>query len=132
MKLYRSKGTTWTGTQADARAIERDFESIEVPTDKPGLLEFLNTFEVRFVEREQEASPEAETPASDPVRDPVEFCPVCKRDAAHKNAKHMAAVEAAICIYADLDDIQDLAVLDRVQAALYERRAALCPVDIET
>lgn len=47
MKLYRTTLGTWAGTQADAKAIAKDqdpsgFETVEVPTDKPGLLEFLN------------------------------------------------------------------------------------------
>ena len=44
MKLYLSNSRTWTGTQADAKAAQGgpDFESIEVPTDKPGLIAWLN------------------------------------------------------------------------------------------
>ena len=51
MNLYRSLGHKWTGTQADARAAnngDKNFEHIDVPTDKPGLLAFLNTFDVRL------------------------------------------------------------------------------------
>jgi hypothetical protein len=44
LNLYLSLGHIWTGTQADARAAQggKDFLSVEVPTDKAGLLEFLN------------------------------------------------------------------------------------------
>ena len=45
MNLYRSLGHVWTGTQADAKAAnngDKDFEHIEVPVDKAGLLQFLN------------------------------------------------------------------------------------------
>ena len=45
MNLYRSLGHIWTGTQADARAAnngDKDFEHIDVPTDKASLLQFLN------------------------------------------------------------------------------------------
>jgi len=44
MNLYLSLGHIWTGTQADARAAQggKDFQSIDVPTDKAGLLAFLN------------------------------------------------------------------------------------------
>lgn len=44
MKLYRSKGSIWTGTQADAKAAQggTDFEAIEVPVDKPSLIAWLN------------------------------------------------------------------------------------------
>jgi len=39
MRLYRTVAGTWAGTQADAG---KDFEQIEVPTDKPSLLAWLN------------------------------------------------------------------------------------------
>ena len=45
MNLYRSKGYIWTGTQADAKAAndgDKNFEHIDVPTDKAGLIAFLN------------------------------------------------------------------------------------------
>lgn len=51
MNLYRSLGHIWTGTQADARAAnngDKDFEHIDVPTDKAGLLQFLNEMEARL------------------------------------------------------------------------------------
>jgi hypothetical protein len=51
MNLYRSLGHIWTGTQADARAAnngDKDFEHIDVPTDKPSLLQFLNEMEARL------------------------------------------------------------------------------------
>ena len=41
MRLYRTNDGQWAGTQADAKKIGK-FEQIEVPTDKAGLLEFLN------------------------------------------------------------------------------------------
>lgn len=43
MRLYVSKNNQWTGTQSDAKALG-SFDQIEVPTDKPGLMEFLNNF----------------------------------------------------------------------------------------
>jgi hypothetical protein len=42
MIFYRTPDGAWHATQAAARAIDRRFEQVEVPTDKPGLLEFLN------------------------------------------------------------------------------------------
>lgn len=60
MKLYKTKGLNdqegwsqkWDGTQADARATRKDFKErglskietkeVDVPTDKPGLLAWLN------------------------------------------------------------------------------------------
>jgi len=45
MRLYRSKGHVWTGTEADAKAANdgmKGWEKIEVPTDKPSLIAWLN------------------------------------------------------------------------------------------
>lgn len=39
MKLYRKTDGTWAGTQAEAG---KGFEPVEVPTDKPGLIAWLN------------------------------------------------------------------------------------------
>lgn len=44
MKLYLTQAGRWSGTQADAR-LDGSFEQIEVPTDKPGLLDWLNNRE---------------------------------------------------------------------------------------
>ena len=41
MRLYTDNQGNWAGTQADAKKFGR-FEQVEVPTDKPTLLEFLN------------------------------------------------------------------------------------------
>lgn len=50
MILYLSNGCDWTGTQADAKAKQggKDFETIEVPTDKTGLMAFLQAMPDRF------------------------------------------------------------------------------------
>ena len=45
MKLYTDNKGRWAGTQSDAKQIGA-FEQIEVPTDKPTLLEFLNKHSV--------------------------------------------------------------------------------------
>lgn len=42
MKLYIANGT-YVGTQADAKAITKQFTEVEVPTDKAGLIGYLNT-----------------------------------------------------------------------------------------
>lgn len=49
MRLYRTADGQWAGTQAAARAACRDaaidgkaWEELDVPTDKPGLLDWLN------------------------------------------------------------------------------------------
>lgn len=41
MRLYRTYDGQWAGTQADAKKLGK-FEQVEVPTDKAGLLDFLN------------------------------------------------------------------------------------------
>lgn len=48
MKLYTDKGGNWVGTQAEAKREMQDycFDQVEVPTDKPNLLRFLNKHEV--------------------------------------------------------------------------------------
>lgn len=43
MRLYRTTAGEWAGTQADARALAgKAWQEVDVPTDKPGLLAFLN------------------------------------------------------------------------------------------
>ncbi len=41
MKLYSANGT-YCGTQADAKAISKEFEAVDVPVDKAGLIDYLN------------------------------------------------------------------------------------------
>jgi hypothetical protein len=45
MKLYTDNKGSWTGTQSDAKQLG-EYEQVEVPTDKPTLLEFLNEYQV--------------------------------------------------------------------------------------
>lgn len=48
MKLYVNKDKTkWAGTQADAKKEFGKIETYEVPTDKAGLIEFLNNYETK-------------------------------------------------------------------------------------
>lgn len=42
MKLYLAAGE-YVGTQAEARKLDREFEQIDVPNDKAGLIDFLNS-----------------------------------------------------------------------------------------
>jgi hypothetical protein len=43
MRLYRTEAGKWAGTQDEARQLAgRAWSQVEVPTDKPGLLAFLN------------------------------------------------------------------------------------------
>ncbi|MEO1169633.1 MAG: hypothetical protein AAFW97_13075 [Pseudomonadota bacterium] len=54
MRLYRTADGEWIGTQADARSAAegRGWEQVEVPTDKAGLLGFLNDMEAKNPRRE--------------------------------------------------------------------------------
>jgi len=42
MRLYMNKQGDWVGTQAEAKKISASM--VDVPTDKPNLLKWLNTF----------------------------------------------------------------------------------------
>ena len=43
MRLYKNSDGVWAGTQADARKYcGKDYIEVDVPTDKPSLLKFLN------------------------------------------------------------------------------------------
>jgi len=42
MRLYMNKQGEWVGTQAEAKKISASM--VDVPTDKPNLLKWLNTF----------------------------------------------------------------------------------------
>jgi len=47
MKLYKNNNGVWAGTQADARKMcGKDYTEVDVPTDKPSLLKFLNLNQV--------------------------------------------------------------------------------------
>ena len=47
MKLYRNSEGVWAGTQADARKMcGKTYSTVDVPTDKPSLLMFLNANKV--------------------------------------------------------------------------------------
>jgi len=47
MKLYKNSNGVWAGTQADARKYcGKDYSTVDVPTDKPNLLGFLNLNQV--------------------------------------------------------------------------------------
>ena len=47
MRLYKNSNGVWAGTQADARKYcGKDYQTVDVPTDKPSLLRFLNANKV--------------------------------------------------------------------------------------
>jgi hypothetical protein len=81
MKLYLTANRFWTGTQADAKLYGKDVEQIEVPTDKPGLVAWLqeewNGFYAE-VERLKGEAP-AEAPRPEGVAPPVPDQPMATR-----------------------------------------------------
>ena len=52
MRLYMNSKGEWVGTQAEAKKIGANM--VEVPTDKPNLLKWLNTFTGKIDEAAQE------------------------------------------------------------------------------
>lgn len=56
MKLYIAAGQ-YVGTQAEAKAIDKGFENVEVPTDKEGLLAYLNMLGQELAEARDEYTP---------------------------------------------------------------------------
>lgn len=145
MNLYRSKGRHWTGTQADAKEAQggKDFEHIDVPTDKAGLIAFLNAMEERvgmagaspdMAEQSPSAFPDSEpntaeeaTPipvyTSAPAPGNSDDCPACQRS--RRVAKMATNSQAAISIMADLEDVNDLTSISRIMDAARARHDAL-------
>ena len=52
MRLYMNKQGEWVGTQAEAKKIGANM--VEVPSDKPNLLKWLNTFTSKIDEAAEE------------------------------------------------------------------------------
>ena len=83
VRLYMNKQGEWVGTQAEAKKISADM--VDVPTDKPNLLKWLNTFTGKIDLSEippLDAAKETETVARKPhkydfwdnIRDVAENC----------------------------------------------------------
>lgn len=53
MKLYRTSAG-FHGTQAEAKSFSKEYEQVEVPTDKPGLIAYLNQMHNAQQDREDE------------------------------------------------------------------------------
>ena len=84
MKLYTDNKGQWVGTQADAKKLGK-FTNPDVPVDKKGLLDFLNTHKVGTTMSESETVPIIKKPdnkklksgswdAYNKVRDHLETC----------------------------------------------------------
>ena len=97
MRLYTDNQGNWAGTQSDAKKFGK-FDQVEVPTDKPTLLEFLNSRRVTDFEAmltdvsvepvKHETHPQSCTanPTAYDVRDAVLNC----------DKKHLGSALAAI------------------------------------
>ena len=49
MKLYTNVNGEWFGTQADAKAGQHPWVPVDVPTDKPSLIEWLNNHDASYL-----------------------------------------------------------------------------------
>ena len=65
MKLYKNSDGVWAGTQLDARKMcGKGYSTVDVPTDKPGLLKFLNLNKVGSLtdnDKQQEVSDDGDS-----------------------------------------------------------------------
>ncbi len=140
MNLYLSNGRAWTGTQKDAKDAG-PFVAVDVPTDKPGLLRWLNenwigrgeptvspdgeeTTGSRDEESHRRTEPEdGLTPVtSQPAANPTD-CPACHRSP--RVAQIVVNCEASMTAQAAIADVTDTRSLDRIIAVAVARRAEL-------
>ena len=110
MKLYTNNSGEWAGTQADAkRDFGKDMAILEVPTDKPTLLQFLNEYQVGGADVisgqmemvQQQSSPSssnAPVPGRYDVRDAVKNC----------DRQHLGQALASIIsrLYDEMEELQ--------------------------
>lgn len=88
MKLYRAAGHLWLGTQAEAKAVAREhgtkWTAVDVPTDKPGLIAWLNdegrvipATEPDILEPQLASEGQGDEPwiAGEATRDPPRYAP---------------------------------------------------------
>ncbi len=58
MRLYKNSDGVWAGTQVDARRMcGKGYSEVDVPTDKPNLLKFLNLNQVGCSDRTKSFEP---------------------------------------------------------------------------
>ena len=106
MKLYTNNSGEWAGTQADAkRNFGKDMAILEVTTDKPTLLQFLNEYQVGgsdVVAAIQQHSPPSSSysaiPGNYDVRDAVKNC----------DRQHLGQALASIIsrLYDEMEELQ--------------------------
>lgn len=99
MKLYKvnmplyAPALAWEGTQDDAKACARanpgsTWEAVEVPTDKAGLLAWLNNNATFY---------DLERPTTEPEPSKPDVCPACKRTPAAQ-AKMAAGLDSLVLV----------------------------------
>ena len=80
MRLYSNSRGEWVGTQAETRKSKFKFEQVEVPTDKKGLLEFLNNQKLPVDDTEQVDDDNKLTPSLEDPEAPEISIPKWKQD----------------------------------------------------
>jgi hypothetical protein len=127
------KGQRLAGTQADAKALDPRFKSHEVPTDKPGLMGYINSLFSALANVASAAAPAQPVEEAAPVAAPAPApppkatepmrpgdCPMCHRS---------PAGAALLAKGASADEVGDMIMqmsgfqLDKIEAALTDRRA---------
>ena len=99
MRLYRTAAGQWAGTQADARDLAgKAWEEVDVPTDKPGLLAWLNANPTPQPADTAPADDDEPAPTPPAPRIDPNACPKCAR--APRAAEQLAMGD-------DLDAIGD-------------------------
>lgn len=125
MNLYLSNGRIWTGTQKDAKAAG-EFVAVDVPTDKPGLLQWLNDRWAELLHPVPPPEPEMaavyDVVQSQPPTNAGD-CPACHRSP--RVAQIVVNCEASMTAQAAIADVTDTRSLDRIIAVAVARRAEL-------
>lgn len=123
MNLYLSNGRTWTGTQKDAKEAG-PFIAVDVPTDKPGLLQWLNDRWAEMLHPVPAPEPAEPVPpvVSPPAANPTD-CPACHRSP--RVAQIVVNCEASMTAQAAIADVTDARSLDRIIKLAEQRQAEL-------
>lgn len=68
MNTYQLADKTYVGTQAEAKASDQTFQAVDIPTDKKGLIDFINELQIR----EESSPPEGDVEPLRPQLTPEE------------------------------------------------------------
>lgn len=110
MLFYQLADGTFVGTQGEAKKSGQEWESVEVPTDKPNLLEYLNANTRRDPDSTGDAgsggSADPYPAVTDASRAPLTNCPRCSFDIASsqrvaKEWTRAAKVDAIVTFLTD-------------------------------